>query len=68
MNREEALKLLQTAPTSTKPCAINPAFTQAEGVKIVIGAVEDMKPGRKLGRIMEKRVWQMVKQQRRPRY
>ena len=67
MTKDEALELLETAPTGNMPSKLNPGMTQAQAVKIIRAGVEDSPEG-KLMSLMEKRVWQVVKNQRRPRY
>ena len=66
MTKEEALELLETAPADSQPSKINPSLTRAQGVDIVRGGVEASSDP--LPPLMEKRVWQVVKNQRRPRY
>ena len=69
MTKEEAVKLLKTAPQSnTRMSKVNPGFTELEVVEIVRGGIEDKGSDEKLRSIFEKRVWQVVKNQRRPRY
>ena len=68
MTREEALKLLSWAPYEDRPARLNPALTQKEAVDIVREAISEMKPGGVVGDIMTRRVWQVVKNQRRPCY
>ena len=66
MTKNEALELLRAAPISDNPSKVNPSLTQKQGVEIVIGGVNASRDP--LPTIMEKRVWQVVKNQRRPRY
>ena len=72
MQAFQAKKLLDTAPVSdTIYSKVNPVFTQKEIVGIVRAAVKwHHSKGAKveLHPILEKRVWQAVKDQRKPRY
>ena len=72
MTAKEALKLLETAPTSEKPSKINPILTQTQSVDIVRKGVESYveQYGEDfvLMDLYEKRVYQVVRNQRRPRY
>ena len=68
MTKQDALQLLKNAPRSTTiKSKVNPIFSQSEAVKIVTDGIIDG-PNGELHSIMEKRVWQVVKHQRRPRY
>jgi len=66
MTKDEALKLLETAPRGDRPSRVNPGLSLTQGVEIVIAGVKDSRDP--LIPLMEKRVWQIVKNQRRPRY
>ena len=73
MTVKEATELLKTAPKSeTKPARMNPVLTQAQAVKIVQDRIDahEEKDGFDyvLGSIIEKRVYQVVRNQRRPKY
>ena len=64
MTKDEALKLLEDAPQGDGPSKINPGYSQAE----VVAIVKDGLPEGKLSRLFEKRVWQAVRNQKRPRF
>ena len=69
MNKEEALKMLESAPQSeTKSAAVNKSLTQKVAVDIIRKGVSTFKDGEILTKLYEKRVWQVCKNQRRPRY
>ena len=67
MTREEAIEMLRKAPKGDKPSRINSVFTQAQAVELVLGWVRGLKEGEVLPEIFEKRVWQVSKNQRRPK-
>ncbi len=64
MTKNEALKLLKSAPQGDTQSRVNPALTQAQVVKIV----ENGLPDGELPRLYERRVWQVVRNQKRPRF
>ena len=72
MTVTEALELLKTAPKSEKPSRLNPSLTQNQGLDIIRKGVESY--GEKHGKdfilssLYEKRVYQIVRNQKRPRY
>ena len=67
--KEESLELLETAPQDEyKPSRVNPGLPQAVVVKIVQKGIEEFADETKLSRLFEKRVWQAVKNQIRPRF
>ncbi len=68
MTKEEALELLATAPADDKPSRVNRSLTRAQGVGIVTRAIKSYDNGQEIPSLMEKRVWQVVKNQKRPRY
>ena len=69
MTKEDALDLLETAPQNEyKPSRVNPSLPQAISVKIVREGIEKFPDGTKLSGLFEKRVWQVVKNQVRPRF
>lgn len=74
MIKSEALELLEKAQCDDTPSEINPGITKAQCVKIVrdgirayydVSSRNDYTP---LSDILEKRVWQAVKNQKRPKY
>ena len=68
MTKEEALKLLETAPQSDAKSRVNPSFSQRVSVKIVRKGIESIPDGYKLNKLFEKRVWQVVRNQIRPKF
>lgn len=68
MTKEEALELLKDAPYDDKPSRLNPILTQKQAVDIVLKPIEKMKTGEVLDWIFEKRVYQVTRDQKRPRY
>jgi len=68
MTKEKALELLATAPADNTPSRVNKSLTTAQGVSIVTAAVKTYDDNEEIPALTEKRVWQMVKNQRRPRY
>jgi hypothetical protein len=69
MTKEEALELIETAPQSkTKMSKPFSALTEFQAVKMIRDWLEKLPLGRKLSGIFVKRVWQVAKNQRRPRY
>lgn len=71
MTIEEATKLLDSAPAGSEPCRINPGITQAQAVEIVrkaIGAQIMRGDSIILSELLEKRVYQVARNQCCPRY
>jgi hypothetical protein len=68
MTKEEAIELLADAPRGDKPARLNPILTQSQAVEIIEKAIINKPDGAILDDIFEKRVWQVVKNQRQPRY
>jgi len=73
MTPEQAIALLDAAPKRDKQSRINPALTEAEAIKIVRDAMSPpvsarvLLPNGHLEPLMEKRVLQVTRNQRRPR-
>lgn len=73
---KEALALLDQAPAGEEPAKLNPSITQAQAVQIVRNAVATLGrpkgkpcgPEDKIDTLMEKRVYQVYRNQKRPRY
>ena len=66
MTGKEAHKLLSDVASSEKPWKPNPIMTINQAAKIIKGGIEpDDKP---LIHLMEKRVYQVIRNQRRPRF
>ena len=68
MTKEEALEMLKVAPRGGKPSKVNPSLTQAQAVDLVEGWLKNKPDGEKIDRIFEKRVYQVARNQREPRY
>ena len=69
MYKKEAIKLLEKAPRSkTERSKLSSFMTQSEVVEEVKNWVENLNPESKIKGIFLKRVWQVAKNQRRPRY
>lgn len=68
MKSLEALKMLDKIKITDKPAKINPSFTIRQAVDIVRKGIESKDGDYELSPIFEKRVWQVVKNQKRPRY
>ena len=69
MYASEAKEMLKTAPKDqNKQCVVNPLLTQADFFKVVNDAIKDKPDDELLHTIMEKRVYQLCRTQRRPRY
>ncbi len=72
MTINEALVLLEKAPSDDKKSAVNPSLTRDQVVTIVLrGITDNIEPDNydsPLSDLMEKRVYQVVRDQRRPRY
>jgi hypothetical protein len=68
ITREEALKMLEIAPKSELiKSKVNPSFTQFQAHDLIYRCVEKYPDGGKITGIMETRVHQICKNQRRPR-
>ena len=76
MKLKEAIELLDKAPNDNKPSRINPSLTQAQAVLIVRNAVATLGrpkdnpcgPDDDIDPLMEKRVYQVTRDQKRPKY
>jgi hypothetical protein len=68
MTKEEALKMLDAAPKSHKPSKVNRSISIAQGVQIIKDYIVTLEPGEVLKDLMEKRVYQVCRDQRRPKY
>lgn len=67
MDKVEALKMLESAPQGENFSKVNHSLTQKQVVEIIRKAVESQKDG-ELNPMLEKRVYQVCRNQRRPRY
>ena len=68
MTKQEAFDLLDIAPCDNKPSRINPALTRAEAVRIVRAGIACNTVPDSFDGLMEKRVWQVVHNRKRPAY
>jgi hypothetical protein len=76
MKLKDALVLLDHAPISDKPSRINPCLTEGQAVDIVLKAVATLGrpkdnpcgPEDDIHPLMEERVYQVARNQKRPRY
>jgi hypothetical protein len=68
MTKEEALKLLDAAPCDGGQSKVNPALSRGQIWQIVRTAIWNMPDNKLLSTLFEKRVWQVVKNQKAPRY
>jgi len=67
MTRYQALVLLANAKGGEQASAMNPAMTRTQAVEIVRAGIESRQPG-ELPSLLEKRVHQVCRNQRQPRY
>ena len=67
MTKAEAFDLMMIAPNDDKPSRINPSLTRADAVKIVMAGIHNSVPNPFDG-MLEKRVWQVVWDRKRPKY
>lgn len=68
MTVQDALVMLDNAPQSEKPAAINKVMSQKQAVEIVRKGLASWPLTKELNALYEKRVWQVFKNQKRPRY
>lgn len=72
MTLDDARELLKDAPIGSEPSAVNPSLTKGQFTKIMVDWVnsqtEEYGEGHRLRDIFEKRVYQCVLNQRRPRF
>lgn len=76
MKLKTALEMLDMAPSDEKPSRINPNLTREMAVRIVRNAVATLEipkhktlgPDDEISELSELRVWQVFKDQKRPRY
>lgn len=68
MTVKEAKQLLQSAPNDSTRCRINPSLTTADFYKIMMDCMDGHEEDHVLHYILEKRVYQCVKNQKRPKY
>lgn len=76
MTLKEAYALLDSAPTGDSPSAVNPNLTLSIAVKIVRDAIATLGRPREnpcgmddqIDPLSEKRVWQVVRNRKHPKY
>ena len=68
MDKLQAIELLKTAPRGSKPSRVNPSLTQAQAVEFVEGWIAGKEDDYILPDLFEKRVYQVARNQRKPRY
>lgn len=68
MTKEQALALLNKSPCGNTPSRVNPSLTEAQAVGIIKDYVSAIPGGELVDEMTEKRVYQVYKNQRRPRY
>ena len=68
MTKSRALDLLDTAPSDNKPSRINAALTRADVVRIVRDGIGCPTVPDPFEGLIEKRVWQAVKDRKLPRF
>jgi len=68
MTKAEALEMLDKSPCGDCPSRINPSLTQADAVRIVRAGINAPSIPDPFDGLFEKRVWQVFKNQKRPKY
>jgi hypothetical protein len=68
MTKEEALKMLSEAVRDDSPSKMNQIFTRRQAVEIIEKGIIAKKDGEVLMDLFVKRVYQVCRNQRRPRY
>ena len=68
MTKKEANEMLDKSPADEKRSRINPALTRADAVKIVKAGINCPQTPDPFGGLMEKRVWQVYKDRKRPEF
>ena len=68
MTKEQAIEMLDQSPCGESPARVNPAFTQKQAVETIRAMINVLPDGSKIEGLREKRVWQVYKNQRRPRF
>jgi hypothetical protein len=68
MNKKEALEMLDKAPCGDKPSKLNPILSQKDAVETIMSGVMSLRDDTTLSSMYEKRVWQVFKNQKRPKY
>ena len=69
MKAKEAKELMKTAPQSeTKKSKVNPALTEKQAFDCVNNWLQGESDNAELSHLSEKRVYQIIRKQRRPRF
>lgn len=72
MTISDAIKLLEQAPDTMDPCPVNPSLTCSDAKNLLIAGIADLLLTRDesddLPHLYEKRVLQVARSQRRPRF
>jgi len=68
MTKKEAMELLKNATRDESPCKVNRVFTRRKFIECMEKWLFEKEDGYIVEGIFELRVWQAVKNQRRPRY
>jgi hypothetical protein len=66
MTREQALSILRDARRTDLPCVIQPNLTQDQAMSKITAGVRELAPGTTLDATLERRVYQVSRNQRRP--
>ena len=68
MTAKEAIEMLEGAPCSEKPSRVNPRLSERQVVDIIGKGLDEKPDDWTLSHLYEKRIYQAVRNQRRPRY
>jgi len=68
MKKEEALVMLNEQTGGDNPSRVNPSLTETQTLDIMKKGIAGLKDGEELTDLFEKRVYQVCRNQRRPRY
>jgi len=68
MIKKEAIALISQFPDSNEPWKVNPSVTITRARQILLAGLKSGDPNEHLSHSYEKRVWQLVRNQIRPRF
>lgn len=68
MNREEAIELMKHAPSDNRISRVNRGVTRERMTGVINDWLNNIKPGTVLDSLFERRVWQVVNDQKQPQY
>lgn len=68
MKVKEARELLISAEGGEEPSKVNPSLTKSQAIDIIMKGIASMKEDEDLSHLFEKRVYQVIRNQRRPRF